>query len=231
VTSKAKLLGYKDIAPEVRHFVFEVEGAERFDFRPGQFVSLTDEIGGRKVTRAYSLASPPNGNRFELCLNRVKLGAFSPHLFSLEPGGTVPMKGPYGSFTLREPIRDAVFVATGTGVAPFRSMLLDERLWEAGKDYTLILGVRYPDGILYREEFEALEKERPNFHFWPVVSRPDAAWTGRTGYVQDHVLEAVGGRRDIDVYVCGLKEMVNAVRRLLLDHGFDKKQIVYEKYD
>jgi len=231
VTSKAKLLGYKDIAPEVRHFIFEVEGAGEFDFRPGQFVSLSDEVGGKKVTRAYSLASPPNGNRFELCLNRVKLGSFSPHLFSLEPGEAVPMKGPYGSFTLREPIRDAVFVATGTGVAPFRSMLLDERLWQAGKDYTLILGVRYADAILYREEFEALEKERPNFHFWPVVSRPDASWKGRTGYVQDHVLEAVGGRRDIDVYVCGLKEMVNEVRHLLLEEGFDRRQVIYEKYN
>ncbi len=228
---KARLLEFRDIAPEVRHFVFEVEGVERFDFRPGQFVSLSDEVGGRKVTRAYSLASPPNGNRFELCLNRVKLGAFSPYLFSLRPGGTVPMKGPYGSFTLREPIRDAVFVATGTGVAPFRSMLLDGRLWEAGKDYALILGVRHPDAILYREEFEALERERRNFRFLPVVSRPDAEWGGRTGYVQDHVLEAVGRRRDIDVYVCGLKEMVNEVRRLLLEHGFDKKQIIYEKYD
>ncbi|HFB97840.1 MAG TPA: oxidoreductase, partial [Bryobacterales bacterium] len=206
---KARLLEFRDIAPEVRHFVFEVDEVERFDFRPGQFVSLSDEVGGRKVTRAYSLASPPNGNRFELCLNRVKLGAFSPHLFSLRPGGTVPMKGPYGSFTLREPIRDAVFVATGTGVAPFRSMLLDGRLWGADKDYALILGVRHPDAILYREEFEALEREHPNFRFVPVVSRPDAEWRGRTGYVQDHVLEAVGGRRDIDVYVCGLKEMVN----------------------
>ena len=228
---KARLLEFRDIAPEVRHFVFEVDEVERFDFRPGQFVSLSDEVGGRKVTRAYSLASPPNGNRFELCLNRVKLGAFSPHLFSLRPGGTVPMKGPYGSFTLREPIRDAVFVATGTGVAPFRSMLFDGRLWEAGKDYALILGVRHPDAILYREEFEALEREHRNFRFLPVVSRPDAEWRGRTGYVQDHVLEAVGGRRDIDVYVCGLKEMVNEVRRLLLEHGFDKKQIIYEKYD
>ena len=105
-------------------------------FKPGQFVSLSDEVAGRKVTRAYSIASAPDGNRFELCLNRVNLGTFSPHLFALRPGGEIPMSGPLGTFTLRDPIRDSLFVATGTGVAPFRSMLLDPRIWDAGKHYT-----------------------------------------------------------------------------------------------
>jgi CDP-4-dehydro-6-deoxyglucose reductase len=188
-------------------------------------------VRGRKITRAYSVASPQQGNRFELCLNRVDLGAFSPYLFSLKPGETIPMKGPLGTFTLREPVRDSVFVATGTGIAPFRSMFLDRRIWDAGKQYTLILGVRFEDGILYKEEFEELEREHPNFRFWPVVSRPGPGWKGRNGYVQPHVVEAVGERRDVHVYICGLKEMVNDVRQRLKDLGFDRKNLIYEKYD
>jgi CDP-4-dehydro-6-deoxyglucose reductase len=228
---QARLLEYRDIGPEVRHFVFEVPGVERLEFTPGQFVSLSDEVNGKTVTRAYSLASAPGGNRFELCLNRVNLGTFSPHLFSLSPGGTLPMKPPLGTFTLREPVSDSVFVATGTGVAPFRAMLRDARILEAGKRYTLILGVRYEDGVLYREEFEALERGLPSFRFWPVVSRPGEHWTGRRGHVQPYALEAIGERRDIDVYVCGLKEMVNEVRSTLKGLGFDKTRVVYEKYD
>ena len=204
---------------------------DRLEFIPGQFVSLSDEVGGKKVTRAYSVASAPDGNRFELCLNRVNLGTFSPHLFALRSGECIPMKGPLGGFTLRRPIRDAVFVATGTGIAPFRSMFRAPQIWEAGRDYTLILGVRYVSGILYREEFEQLEREHPNFRFWPVVSRPEVPWEGRTGHVQPWVSEAIGDRRDLDIYVCGLKEMVNEVRQNLKDLGFDRKQIIYEKYD
>lgn len=221
----------RDIGPEVRHLIFEVRGADRFDFSPGQFVSLKDEVNGRMVTRAYSLASPPNGNRFELCLNRVGLGTFSPHLFALEVGGEIPMQGPVGTFRLREPVRESVFVATGTGVAPFRSMLLDGKIWTAGQPQTLILGVRHEDGVLYREEFEQLEREQPGFRFWPVISRPGSDWLGRKGYVQSHALEAVGEKRDIDIYICGLKEMVNDVRKRLLEIGVDRQRLIYEKYD
>src|SRR5438105_1831037 len=69
---QARLIESVDLCPDLRHFVFEAEGVDRLDFTPGQFVSFSDLIRGKVITRAYSLASPPNGgNRFELCLNRV----------------------------------------------------------------------------------------------------------------------------------------------------------------
>src|SRR5438477_5158611 len=92
---QAKLIEWVEIAPGVRHFVFEAPQMERLDFIPGQFVSLTDSVQGRAITRAYSIASPPGqGNRFELCLNRVDGGAFTPHLFELSPGDVVEMPLP-----------------------------------------------------------------------------------------------------------------------------------------
>ena len=120
---KARLIEVRELAPEVRHFVFEAEGTEPFVFRPGQFVSFSNEFGGRKVTRAYSMCSAPDGNRFELCLNRVKEGRFSPYLFDMRPGDPVEMGGPFGYFVIRDPGNDMVMVAAGTGVAPFRSMI------------------------------------------------------------------------------------------------------------
>ncbi len=142
---------------------------------------------------------------------------------------------PLGYFVVRNPQRDAVFVATGTGIAPMRSML--ESMLDAGlshddpRQLTLIFGVRYEHSLLYRDEFERLAAGHPNFRFWPTLSRPEPSWTGRTGHVQRHLAEAVGERRDLDVYICGLKAMVDDVRVMLKGMGFDRKQIIYEKYD
>lgn len=228
---KARLLSYRDLAPGTRHFEFDIPGVERFGFVPGQFMSMTAEIGEDPITRAYSIASAPAGNRFDLCLNEVDEGRFSPYLFSLKPGQEVDCKGPYGAFILRRPLSDSILVATGTGVAPFRSMLLDRLEQEGEKKFTLIFGVRHEIGLLYREEFEALARAHANFEFRPTLTRPDITWNGRTGRVQAHVMEALGDRRDVDVYICGLKEMVNDVRAKLKEAGLDRKRIIYEKYD
>ena len=161
-----------EIAPGVRHFVFEAGQVERLEFVPGQFVSLTDSIAGRSITRAYSIASAPgDGNRFELCLNKVDGGAFTPHLFELSPGDVVDMPPPLGTFTLRRPLRDSLLVATGTGIAPFRSMLQAE-LRPDSPAFTLLFGVRHESHVLYRQEFEEMARTFPQFRFWPTLTQP-----------------------------------------------------------
>lgn len=227
----AILIESRELAPGIRHFVFEVPAAERFDFLPGQFVSFHAEIGGKEITRAYSLASRPSGNRFELCLNLVEGGRFSPFLFALQPGGAVEFQGPLGMFTLRPPTGDIVMAATGTGIAPFRGMIPAALEQFPEVRLTLLFGTRRPETILYREEWEALAASHPNFRFWPTLSRAGESWTGRRGYVQTHLAEALGGRTDGHVYVCGMKAMVDEVRALARSFGLDRKQIVYEKYD
>ena len=210
-------------------------GVENFAFTPGQFISVIDRENGKEVTRAYSIASPRGGNKFALCLNRVPDGIVSRWLFELNPGDEVEMHEPLGYFTLRHPGRRAVFIATGTGIAPFRSMLLDH-LPRTQPHVTLLFGVRHEDGLLYREELESLARQYPNFKFMPTITRPTTAWHGRTGRVQAHLDEALALRTpeeiaNIDVYICGLKEMVDDVRKELKQRGFDRKQIIYEKYD
>jgi NAD(P)H-flavin reductase len=228
---KATLLESHELAPEVRHFVFEVPEVARLHFKAGQFVSFSEMLGGKKITRPYSIASLPAGNRFELCLNRVQDGIFSPHLFAMKPGDAVEMGAPLGFFVIRNPTKPAVFVATGTGIAPFRPMAPDYLSHPEAKDLTLIFGVRHEPSLYYRDEFEALAKQRGNFQFWPTLSRPEPSWTGRAGHVQPHLQEAIGDRRDLDVYICGMKAMVDDVRAILKEMGFDRKQIIFEKYD
>jgi ferredoxin-NADP reductase len=228
---RARLIESREIAPSVRHFRFEALGVERLEFVPGQFTSFTEMIGGKEITRAYSLASAPSGsNRFELCLNRVEAGHLSPRLFDMQPGDRIEMRQPLGMFVLRQPPRDSILIATGTGIAPFRS-ILQTHLNAASPGFTLLFGVRYESHLLYRQEFEEMGRNHPNFRFWPTLTRPESGWTGRQGRVQAHLAEAIGDRRDVDFYLCGLKEMVDEVRGLLKSQGFDRKQIFYEKYD
>ncbi len=228
---RARLVESHAIAPEVKHFTFDVPEVEQLPYLPGQFVSFSKEFGEKKITRAYSTASEPNGNRFELCLNRVQDGLFSPWLFEIPPGETVEMKGPLGYFTWKYPVGNSILVATGTGIAPFRGMLRSYLASGGEHKVTLIFGVRYKESLLYAEEFEDMQRKHSHFRFWPTLSRPGEDWTGRTGHVQSHVLDALEENRDVDVYICGLKLMVDDLRQRLKDAGLDRKRIVFEKYD
>ena len=185
-------------------------------------------------------------NRFELCVNRVENGFFSNHLADLPDlpvGATIQIHGPHGHFVLQEPITDSIFVATGTGVAPMRAYLAvafpeggPDR--SQGKDIWLVYGTRHETDIYYQDEFEALDRRVPNFHYLPTLSRALDTWTGLRGHVQDHVAKIIEERAarlgqtaaqrrpstpplprrlhfDIYCYICGLNFMVSGVRDLL----------------
>ena len=245
------------------HFEFVVEGIENFPFASGQFVSaVAEDAKGKMQTRAYSLASAARANRFDLCVNRVEEGFFSNHLADLPDlpvGSEIQIHGPHGHFVLHEPITDSILVATGTGVAPMRAYTHwlfppDGPDRSAGKEIWLVYGTRYETDIYYQEEFEALERSKPNFHYLPTLSRAQEAWDGLRGHVQVHVSRIVEERAarlgvslplaaldpatppaelnfDIYAYICGLNFMVSGVRELLAGYGWHKKQIVFERYD
>jgi ferredoxin-NADP reductase len=227
---KARLVDSHELAPNTRHFVFESPEWPAA-FVPGQFLSVTATVGEDEITRAYSIVSPPGGNRFALCANLVLEGHLSPFLFALKLGDEIGFKGPYGAFILRRPVSDSLFVATGTGIAPFRSILLSKLAEHPDHRFTLLFGVRHEHSLLYHDEFVGLAKAHSNFEYQPTLTRPEANWTGRTGRVQPHAFELLGERHDVDVYICGLREMVDDLRLQLKERGFDRKRIIYEKYD
>jgi ferredoxin-NADP reductase len=236
------------------HLEFSIPQLETFEFRSGQFVSmLAKDATGKQQTRAYSIASAVRQNRFDLCVNRVEGGFFSNLLCDLEPGQEVELHGPHGLFTLRTPLTDAVFIATGTGVAPMRGFV--EWLFPEngpdraeGRDIWLVYGTRHETDLYYEKYFEKVAAQRPNFRYLRTLSRPQEGWEGLRGYVQDHVAEIVQRRAeqnhhapvvtageprgfDIHAYICGLNDMVSANRDRLKELGWDRKQIVFERYD
>ena len=216
-----------------KHFEFETANGSGFEFRPGQYISLDFYVNGEKATRAYSIASSPHHNsRFDLCLNIVLGGHVSPSVFDLKPGDQIRFRGPFGRFVLREPLDPvSAFIATGTGIAPLRSMVQYMFQKPCSSEVWLIFGVREEADILYREEFEALAQQHPNFYFIPTLSRPGAHWTGHTGYVQQQVDRYLRGKQGFHAYICGLKKMVNDVRHQLRSLGYDAKALSCEKYD
>jgi ferredoxin-NADP reductase len=236
----ARLTRSELLSEKTKHLEFAIEELSDFQFAAGQFVSVKEPRGDRFVTRAYSIASGPRGdNTFDLCLNRVDQGFMSNFLCGLEVGETAHMHGPHGLFVLKPEAEDVILVSTGTGVAPFRSMARDlfgldrgVRHHHNGRHIWLVYGTRYAEDIYYREEFEQLAAAEPDFHYVATLSRPPAHWTGCRGYVQDHVRKIVGERKDMHVYICGLNEMVSSMRNLLIGEcEWDKKRVIYERYD
>jgi ferredoxin-NADP reductase len=234
-TFTARLRRAVTLSGETKHLEFEVEELPKFDFTAGQFVSMNAERDGRRITRAYSIASAPKHNNiFDVCLNRVEFGFFSNYLCDMAHGSRVQFHGPHGYFVLRNPIRDSIFIGTGTGIAPLRGMLhwlFEEPSRNSGREFWLVFGVRYQQDLYYDEEFRQMERDNPNFHYIPTLSRENPGWTGATGYVQDHVRKIAEGRSDMDAYICGLKDMVKANRDQLKELGWDKKSILFERFD
>ena len=236
------------------HLEFSIDELSYFDFAPGQFIScVAVDDKGKTQTRAFSIASAPRANLLDLCVNRVEDGFFSNLLCDLEPGQTVQVHGPHGLFTLRQPLTDSIFIATDTGVAPIRGFV--EWLFpESGEDRSqgrpvwLVYGTRHETEIYYQKYFEKVAAERHNFQYLSTLSRPHEGWEGMRGDVQQHVAEIVtersnrngsipgaavseSGGFDIHAYICGLNNMVSSNRDQLKELGWQRKQIIFERYD
>jgi ferredoxin/flavodoxin---NADP+ reductase len=219
------------------------------DFAPGQFITLglprprPPEVAtlrplrpGRTpmTKRAYSISSPPHETEsYELFVVLVTAGKLTPKLWTLNVGDRLWMDDQAkGEFTLAgvPDDRDLVMVSTGTGVAPFMSMLRtyrDQRRW---RRLVMINGVRHPDDFGYRAELERICRQDSTIRYIPIVSRgsDDAAWPGLRGRVQTALDDAVyraqvGTPLEPDrchVFLCGNPAMIDDVEKLLQQRGF-----------
>jgi CDP-4-dehydro-6-deoxyglucose reductase len=209
----------------------------RFDFMPGQFVTFDLPIGERPKDRwrSYSIASSPNGsNVFELIIVLVPDGGGTSYLFNqTDLGSEIQLTGPKGKFVLPETIeRDLCFICTGTGIAPFRSMLLDLRKnpRPTGQIH-LVFGTRTIADVLYHEEMLSLAKEIPEFHYHITLSREvPVDWTGHRGYVHAVYEQLFSDKRPAEFYLCGWKNMIDEARERLEAMGYPRKQVHMELY-
>ena len=227
------------LAPSVKSFVFERLDGRPLAFEPGQWLNLILPLESGEIRRAYSIASAPDGTgRFELAVTEVTGGPGSGYLCGLGPGARLRAVGPQGFFT-RAPLDPypSLLVATGTGVTPLRSMMNAAIAARTTTPLWLLLGVRHEDDILYRAEFEAAARTRSHVRVHFTLSQGAAGWSGRRGYVQEHIPElwpelARATGAEPHLYVCGLERMTTAVRQLVRkDMGVPRERVHSERYD
>ncbi len=254
-----------DLAPGLMIIRVKPDGWELPPFKPGQFAvlglpadaprsprALPEDSGPDAFPRrAYSIASSSLDRGFlEFYIVEVPGGALTPRLFALREGDPLWV-GPKltGLFTLdqTDPARNLVLVATGTGLAPYMSMLRTHLATGGDRRYAVIHGARNSRDLGYRDELFHLQRDYPNFLYLPVISRPaedPGGWTGATGRLQDfwrtNPLDGPWGGHptpaDAELFLCGNPGMVEAMVGVLEAEGFQEHtrktpgQIHYEKY-
>lgn len=242
----------------VRHLTFDVSGTYLENkIRVGQSIGILppgkDEKGRDHKLRLYSVSSPSSGENgtahmvsttvkrtIEELEDKIYLGIASNYLADLRPGDTVKMTGPSGRrFLLPENAEDFnyLFFATGTGVAPFRGMILE--LFENSNyknDCALIFGCPYRTDLLYSDFFEEMHSKHSNFHYLPTISRENRRPDGSKYYVQTSILDEqdllnpILKKENTLIYICGLKGMETGIymellKQKLTDYVEIKKQL------
>ena len=238
----ATLVRREDLNAALASFWVELD-AEPIPFEPGQYLTIGVESNGKIVQRPYSVASSPrdiSAQGYEFYVRIVEGGTFTPSLWRLPVGHRLRMIGPKGRFTL-EPHDDRthVFISSGTGIAPFISMMKTLLHDGAPREAVMLNGVSYVGDLGYRDLLESWEKDGGYpVTYVPSVSRashPDnAGWTGRVGRVEaivPDVYEELGLTPDNSIaYICGNPDMILAVDELLAGRGFPEEQIKKELY-
>jgi ferredoxin-NADP reductase len=231
---KGTVIRIEDHTHNTRRFWVEVKELERFDFKPGQFVTLDLPIHEKinKRVRSYSISSWPDGtNVFELLIVLAEQGLGTQYLFNeIKVGSELVFRGALGVFTLPENLEKEIFlICTGTGIAPFRSMINHLYLHQIPfKEIHLVFGCRWKKDLLYYDEIKELDQKLPNFHYHPTLSREH--WEGHHGYVHPVYEQLCQDRPDALFYLCGWKQMIDEAKKRIVEMGYDKKAIHQELY-
>jgi len=223
------LRGVKQLTNNVWEYDFAF-GDTPVDFKAGQFFMLSIPGQEKPVNRSYSVASPPSKDGFLLCVKLIPDGLGSNYLKEMNVGDTAEFMAPAGHFVLQDSKKETIMIATGTGLAPFMSML--PIAFERGdtQPITLYFGCRHEKDLFYIDQLRKWEEEYENFTAVVCLSQPDEEWIGGDGRVTDllesHPIDAA----DTKVYICGNGNMVKDVRSMMLETGLTKEDIHFELF-
>jgi CDP-4-dehydro-6-deoxyglucose reductase len=234
----ATIIDIQDETPTTRRFWLQIAETDNFIFEPGQFVTLDLPIHEQKNKRwrSYSIASAPNGtNIIELIIVLLQGGAGTHYLFNeVTIGSQLLLRGPQGKFTLPPVLdKDIFLICTGTGIAPFRSMV--HYINNKGLEHLnihLVFGCRKLADLLYKDELTLLTHSMEGFYYHPVFSRenevPANAYKGYVHEVYKNIL--LQNKNPAYFYLCGWKNMIDDAKTNIINLGYDKKDIHLELY-
>jgi ferredoxin-NADP reductase len=219
----------KNLTPSVFELTFTPE--KPFAFEAGQYVSVVVPHPDKPLRRPYSIASAPGKIPVELCIQRIESGPGNSYLASLKTGDTFTCFAPYGFLVFHpKPNRDMYFISTGTGIAPFRSMILSEKYRDTPPRKAIcLLGVKTESELLYAEELRQI----PGLEWVSCISRMPQltapGWKGRvTEYLTQNEKQILWNESDF--YLCGNGAMIDEVKKILKQRGVAKESIHQEIY-
>ncbi|MGC8676363.1 MAG: ferredoxin--NADP reductase [Candidatus Micrarchaeia archaeon] len=241
ITEKIYTLAERlDETPEVLTLRFEPEDGKPLDFEPGMFIMISgiDAEGKQHVARAFSIASDPGSSTLELyAVKQPHPGtamARTSHFAEAAIGSKFLVKGPYGQFKF-DPYKDqkVLYIAGGTGIAPFMSMLRHIKALGANTDVKLIYSVKYPSEIIRKSELAELQK-RIRLELFVTVTRPQQGdgWTGLTGHINsDMIKKIVPDFGERMCYICGPPKFVQAIKAALAELDVKPEKIMADVWD
>jgi Na+-transporting NADH:ubiquinone oxidoreductase subunit F len=226
-----------ELTDDVREVRLKLIDPPLLDFTAGQYITIavTEMKDGEAHlnNRPYSITSSPSEkSEIHLCVNRVGAGPGSSRIHSLKVHDRLDFFVPVSFFKVHQesPKQRSLFVATGTGIAPIKSMIGD--LLQTASDHSVLLywGLRREEDIYYQDAFQEWAKRYPLFQYVITLSQPSSLWQGAPGRVTDHIEQAIEKVDSLDAYLCGKGEMIREVRQILLSKGMEKKAIHFEKF-
>jgi NAD(P)H-flavin reductase len=211
-------------------YIYRLQLDQPLPFSAGQFVNLTVPDAKPRGERSYSVwSSPEDPSYVDLCIKLFEGGAASEYLRGSKLGDTFAIRGPFGIFSVKPEHDPVIFVATATGLAPFRSMLEVAVTAQDPRSFRLYFGVRDEEDLFALDDLERYARLLPDFSYRICLSRPSAAWTGFTGRVT-YALSADFPAPTEHFYLCGNGAMIEETRDLLKGRGLERKHIHVEKY-
>ena len=220
----AEVAAVETVAAETLRLELQVPGALAFE--PGQYVRI--QPAGAGFHRSYSMANVPGTDRLQFFVRLVAGGAFSQWLAGARPGDRVELSAPHGTFFLRDEQRPRLFVAGGTGVAPFLSMLRSMAAHPSAQPTTVLVGARTPGHLFALDEIHALRGQLPGVDLQVAVEQ-DAQAGCHPGYATD-LIPRLGLDPATRVYLCGPPTMVEAGRRAAEAAGLRRADVLCERF-
>ncbi len=234
---RARVTDVTRVTHDIVHVRMELLEPTAIQFKAGQFMEFETHLrqaDGTIVCRTYSLASAPwESPRIEFMVRKVPGGLCSSWIFdSLKPGEELKLAGPFGEFHLNEGERDLIFIAGGSGMAPFASILKEMQHRNDQRHVLFFFGARSKRDLFYLDELAAFEKALPNVKFVPALSNPlpEDNWTGESGLITDIVSRHFADCAHADAYLCGSPGMIDACIKVLTDRGLPPKNIFFDKF-
>ncbi|MBN1864766.1 MAG: 2Fe-2S iron-sulfur cluster binding domain-containing protein [Victivallales bacterium] len=227
----------KDLTYDMKRFRFDLKDPPVIKFTAGQYLQLLCpqyQDNSEEVYRAYSIASDPSAdNIVDLIIRRVPNGICTTWCFDfLKEGDPVRMNGPYGDFHLSDTDAPMVFVAGGSGMAPFVSILHHMQNNHINRQIKYFFGGNAVKDLCMADEMEAFEDALEGFDFTPVVASPedDESWDGETGLVTEAVQRQFDSLDGYEGYLCGSPGMIDAAIKVFVALGMPEDKIYFDKF-